>query len=130
VIRVRGSKLWGRITGVARRFSLFCMSKPALQPIQSHIHGLPGFFPRSEREVHHSAIVPKLRIRGLVLELPHCIFMPWTRTTLLLRAALVRVITQRRVVISYPRFVTTQILEEGTGMLSRNVGQKLLLLAA
>ena len=70
------------------------MSRPVQESTQSLIPGLTGFFPRSEREVHHSVVVPRLRIRGFVLELPQC-----ARTTLLLITALFRVITQRGVEI-------------------------------
>jgi hypothetical protein len=125
VIRVRVGR-FGIESRVGQDGFLFSeMSRPALESIQSPIRGLPRLFPRSEREVHHSTVVPRLRIRGSVRELPQ-----WARTTSFLRTALFRVITQRGVVIYYWRFVTTQIPEEGTDRLSRNVGKKLPLLAA
>ena len=72
------------------------MSRPALESTQSPIHGLTQLFPRSECEVYQSTVVPRLRMRRFVLELPQ-----WARTTLLLRTALFRVIKQRGVVTSY-----------------------------
>jgi hypothetical protein len=125
VIRVRAGRFGVESRAEPDGFLFSDMSRPSLESPQSPIGKLTGLFLRSEREVHHSTVVPKLRIREFVRELPQ-----WARTTLLLRTALFRVITQRGVVISYRRFVTTRTLEEGTDRLSRNVGEKLPLLAA
>jgi hypothetical protein len=124
VIRVRAGRFGVESRAGQDGFLFSEMSRPALKPTQSPIHGLTGLFPKSERAAHHSTVVARLRIRGFVLELPQ-----WARTTLLLRTAPFRVITQRGVVNSYRRIVTTHILEEGTDKLSRNVGKELPLLA-
>ena len=62
-------------------------SSLALEPFQLPMQGLSRIlFPgvkRPRREVKHFCMVPSLRMSGTIPLLPHCGFVAWTRTTLL-----------------------------------------------